>query len=227
MAGFEQPALVRNINACTVKLPRRSHGSNHLTRAKQLSRCNSGICDDSTPRNASNIPRKYRILWEPHTVPSTSVLGIWGFMFPNSEPCPLWPLFLPGIRNPRCEDDGLLLVGVSEEVSPNRAKMLFFLGLTSSSPNPTSSNRFSSVPCGCSKAVSFIVDLEVIRESREVRDGSWSIWPTGERAEISYWAWGFIDDNKTFIHLRKIDDRSQMIHEIWKTVHFHQLNSGG
>jgi hypothetical protein len=63
-------------------------------------------------------------------------------------------------------------------VSPNRAKMLFFLGLTSSSPNPTSSNRFSSMPCGCSKALSFIVDLEVIGEkweSREVRDGSWSI----------------------------------------------------
>src|SRR6267378_79139 len=109
------------------------------------------------PRTPPFFLENIVILREPlreplHTVPSTPVLGIWEFMLPSSEPCPLWPLFLPGIRNPRCEDDGLLPlldVGFSEDVSPNRAKMLFFLGLTSSSPNPTSSNRFSTMPCGC------------------------------------------------------------------------------
>lgn len=100
----------------------------------------------------------------------------------NSAPLPLWPRFLPGMWNPRCEDVGLEGMGdvsFDEEKSPNREKMLFFFGLTSSL-SPTSSKRSSSMDSGqlLSKLFSLFVDSDVMREkreSREVRDGMVSV----------------------------------------------------
>ena len=70
--------------------------------------------------------------------------------------------------------------------SPNRAKILFFLGLASSL-SPTSSKASSSMRSGLSKLVDRM-DGELMREKRESRDvrhGAASACITGERADMS------------------------------------------
>lgn len=66
----------------------------------------------------------------------------------------------------------------SPEKSLNLEKMPFFLGLTSSSSSPTSSNFSSSIASGFENPFVCEVDGDVIRETREsseVREGIVSV----------------------------------------------------
>ena len=123
------------------------------------------------------------------TTSSSAFFGIWS-IFPNSAPCPLWPLFLPGRWKPRWLELGREFSALEGDswLSPKRENIPFFFGSSfDSSFSPTSSKTSSSVGCGRSDWPEFRTadrGVRVIPESRLCL--AHPSGPTGDLAEMSW-----------------------------------------